>query len=360
MIHLVGLPHTELDEVKFSHCAFTAKAARLVKMLQSAGRDVSVYWGDSLMGANWQLKNFDPYSAADLPALIWDANVSYWKEFNTRCIEAIKATIVPGDIVAIIGGSVQQVVVDQFSTDYTCIEPGVGYGGICRDTFCCFESYAWMHNRYGEFRIENGRPFDAVIPNAVDPDQWYLADSDGYALFVGRMIDRKGPKTAGTIANAAGLHCVFAGGGVQSFSNSAGSKVNRIECQDGTVIEGDVSYIGAVQGEDRKALFAHAEVFICPTHYIEPWGGVHAEAMMSGLGVVAPDYGVFTETLPPQFRYRTLAQAKRAVGIARQHRGQNPRLVAINKFSTATCTRMYDEWISRLEMLRDGRNGWYG
>lgn len=354
MIHLVGLPHTQFDDELFSHCAFTAKAVRLARMLQSAGRDVSVYWGDSLMGFDWQARHFGVYTADDLPPILWDANLLYWREFNQRCIEAIEAVIKPGDIVAVVGGPISQVVVDRFVADYTCVEPGVGYEGLCPNTFACFESYAWMHNRYGAHRIADGRPFDAVIPNAVNPDEWTTAESDGYALWVGRCIARKGPHVAQQIANAAGLKLVMAGGGVKS------SEPGRVVATDGTVIEGNVEHIGSITGAKRRMVYAHAEVFICPTLYIGPWEGVHAEALMSGIGVVAPDYGVFTETLPPQFRYRTLAQAKRAVGIARQHRGQTPRLTAISQFSTATCTKMYDEWFGRLEMLRNGRNGWYG
>lgn len=354
MIHLVGLPHTELDDVKFSHCAFTAKAARLVKMLQATGRDVAVYWGDNVMGEEWQRRNFGTYTADDLPTIVWDWNLPYWREFNQRCMDNIAELIRPGDIVAVVGGSISQCIVDKFCADYTCVEPGVGYEGICQNTFACFESYAWMHNRYGAYRIGDGRAFDAVIPNAVNPDEWEMGESEGYALFCGRLILRKGPHVAAEIANAAGLKLVLAGGGVKSVSPGL------VVATDGTEIRGDVTHVGSVQGEDRKQLFAHAEVFICPTLYIGPWEGVHAEAMMSGVGVVAPDYGVFTETLAPTFRYRTLKQAKGALSLARQHRGFNQRAYAISKFSTETCTAMYDEWFDRLESLRDGRNGWYG
>lgn len=353
MIHLVGLPHTQLDDVKFSHCAFTAKAARLVRMLQATGRDVAVYWGDNVMGEEWQANNFGAYTADDLPPVIWDSNLPYWREFNQRIMNNIEALIKPGDIVAVVGGSISQCIVDKFCADFTCIEPGVGYEGICQNTFACFESYAWMHNRYGAYRIGDGRAFDAVIPNAVNPDEWRIADSDGYALFVGRLIARKGPNTAAEIAGAAGLPLIMAGGGVAS------KEKGLIVATDGTVIAGDhVEHVGSVQREDRKWLFAHAEVFICPTRYIGPWEGVHAEAMMSGVGVVAPDYGVFTETLPS--RYRTLAQAIECVTFARARRGNFWRDHAVRLCSTEVCTEMYDEWFDRLESLRDGRNGWYG
>jgi hypothetical protein len=229
MIHLVGLPHTELDDVKFSHCAFTAKAARLVRMIQDTGRDVSVYWGDNLMGKQWQLQNFGEYTADDLPPLQWDDKLSYWREFHQRCSDAIDETIKPGDIVAVAGGGISQCIVDKYRATNTCIEPGVGYEGMCHGTFACFESYAWMHNRYGAYGIGDGRAFDAVIPNAVYPDEWVLGDSGGYALFCGRLIARKGPHVAAQIANAAGLKLVLCGGGVASRENG------RVTATDGTI-----------------------------------------------------------------------------------------------------------------------------
>jgi glycosyltransferase involved in cell wall biosynthesis len=256
-------------------------------------------------------------------------------------------------MIALVGGAISQEIVDLFKDSFTIIEPGVGYGGICRDTFTCFESYAWMHDRYGAHYIGDGRAFDTVIPNAVDPDEWYTAPSKGYALFVGRLISRKGPNVAAQIANSAGLKLILAGAGVKEKSNGS------IVATDGTIISGDVEHVGAVTGEDRKKLFAEAEVLICPTLYIGPWEGVHAESMMSGVGVVAPDYGVFTETLPKPYRYRNMSQALSAVDLARKTRGEMWRKRAIDLCGIEQCASMYNEWFNRLDSLRDGRNGWY-
>ena len=358
-IHLVGLPHTQFDDKAFSFCAFTAKAVRTTRMIRATGRDVISYWGGSLadvslMSEDEQANYFGEYTANTLPSIVWDASLACWMTFNSRAIAEISKRIKPNDIVAVVGGAISQSVVDFFKSTYSCIEPGVGYEGICQDTFACFESYAWMHHRYGAYGIGNGRFFDAVIPNAVDPDEWTTAESEGYALFVGRLISRKGPHAAAQIANAAGLELVLAGGGVQEQSEG------RIVATDGTVIEGNVRHVGAFVGLERQQLFAKAEVFMCPTIYIGPWEGVHAEAMMSGVGVAAPDYGVFTETLPKPYRYRNLRQGVEAVNLARQTRGGTWRKRAIEMFSIDTCTGMYDEWLDRIESLRDGRNGWYG
>ena len=357
-IHLVGLPHTQFDDVHYSSCAYTAKAVRLARMLRMRGWDVTVYWGGdmadvSLMSTERQIEYFGEYDPRQLPVIGWDSRSDYWQEFHLNALRELNQRLQPGDIIGLIGGSIAHELIDIFKRDYTIVEPGVGYEGIHMETFACFESYAWMHNRYGAYHIGNGRAFDAVIGNAVDPAEWDIASSKGYALFVGRLINRKGPHVAAQIANAAGLKLIMAGGGV------AHQEPGKVIATDGTVIEGDVEHIGPVVGKDRRRLFAEAEVFICPTLYIGPWEGVHAEAMMSGIPVVAPDYGVFTETLPREHRYRTFRQAVRAVQEPFMPRGKVWRGMAINQFGISVCADQYDEWFNRLLALRDGRNGWY-
>jgi len=357
-IHLVGLPHTQFDDVNFSFCAFTAKAVRLARMLRAAGREVVVYWGGdmadvSLLSVEEQQKYFGTWEPNQLPSIEWNGKLPYWQQFHVRALGAINDRLDGDDIIGFIGGSISYELIDRFKQTHTVIEPGVGYEGIHLDTFACYESYAWMHNRYGAYNIGDGRAFDTVIPNAVVPDEWEMSESKGYALFVGRLISRKGPHAAARIANESGLKLLLAGGGVAS------QEPGRIVATDGTIIEGDVEHVGAVVGDARRKLFAGAEVFICPTLYIGPWEGVHAEAMMSGVGVAAPDYGVFTETLPEVNRYRSLRQALVSVENARATRGEEWRQRAIDICGTEVCTAKYDKWIDQLESLRGGRLGWY-
>lgn len=359
-VHLIGLPHTSFDDVAFSSCAFTAKAVRMNRMLRSRGIETVVYWGGdmgdvSLMSLNEQFSYFGAYDPAKLPVIEWDLNLQYWHDFNNRAIAQLRQRLDSGDLIALIGGSIAKPILDVFGSQFACLEPGVGYEGIFGSgTYACFESYAWMHNRYGAYGIGDGRSFDTVIPNAVDPAEWKMDQSDGYALFVGRLIARKGPHAAAQIAKAAGLKLVMAGGGV------AHKEPGLVVATDGTRIEGDhVEHVGPVSGLARQELFAKAEVFICPTLYIGPWEGVHAEAMMSGVPVVAPDYGVFTETLPVEHRYRRLKDAVNAIQNPVHERGEEWRNYAINLCGIENCADMYADWIDRICSISDGRNGWY-
>jgi len=356
MLHVVGLPHTPFDSVEASACAFTAKSVRLTWMLREIGRDFTVYWGGdktpepvnfvSILSTAQQEAFFGKYDPAELPVIHWELSRTYWQQFNNGVIQAIRERIQPGDWILLTGGAIHQPIVDAFP-EYLCIEPGVGYGGICNRTFACFESYAWMHNRYGEYHIGDGRAFDAVIGNAVDPNEFTPGESHGYALFVGRLIHRKAPMFAAEIANKAGLKLKIAGAGMAHY------EPGLLVATDGTRIEGDIDYVGVVHAEERSALYRHAEVLIVPTLYIGPWEGVHAEALMSDVGVVAPDYGVFTETLDRGFRYRYLSEALQCVERARSHRGQGIfRSRAIRDFSLETCTKQYAEWFDRLDLLK--------
>lgn len=242
MIHLIGLPHTPFSDTEASSCAFTAKAVRTVRMLRTF-TDVIVYWGGetadvSLLSDVEQNNFYGEWDPAKLPQIKWDINATDWQLFNKRSIEYLESNLRDGDIIAFAGGGIHQPVIDHFANRFTCVEYGVGYEGIAQNTFACFESYAWMHNRYGAYGINNGRAFDAVIPNVVMPDDWYTAESKGYALFMGRLIQRKGPHVAAEIANAAGYKLLVAGAGADHVTRG------RITCEDGTIIQGDIEYVG--------------------------------------------------------------------------------------------------------------------
>jgi hypothetical protein len=363
MIHLVGLPHTSMDEEQFSTCAFTTKAARWTRVLSMIGREVTCYWagGESTVGCEvvevvsdeQRVGWFGGDVGQRLPDLEWDPTQPYWQVFNERAIEEVRKRLQPGDTVAVMAGNVQQSVVDAFP-DHVRIEPAVGYEGLARGTFCCFESYAWMHNRYGAYGYD-GRAFDAVVPNFVDPDDFEVGGDCGYALYVGRLTARKGPQVADEAARLAGVPLLMAGaGGVEDedgVSYDAGS--GRVT---------PTAYLGVVDPYRRRTLMSEAAAVIVPTLYVEPFGTVHVEAMMSGVPVVAPDWGVFTETVEEGvdgWRYRTLAEAADGLLAARRLRGETLRRRTAKRFSLEAVSDKFDRWLWGLDTLTDGSGGWY-
>lgn len=362
MIHLVGLPHTDFDADAHSACAFTTKAVKWVRILHMLGEEVTVYWGT---GSQDFVVECFPDRAAHygevndrLPDVSYNATDKAWRTFLRAAREGVAERIKPGDIVAIWNGIAQQEIVDQFrSMGHWVIEPAVGYEGMARDTLACFESYAWMHNRYGQANIRHGRAFDAVIPGFVDPDDFEVGEDEGYAMFIGRMIYSKGPQVAGEIAQRAGIPLGVAGAGVVAVN--PGDQI--LICEDGTEVRSELGWAGVIDPAKRRHLLSHASVVIVPTLYIEPFGTVHAEALMSGVPVIASDWGVFPETVEngvDGYRFRTLAQAVEAVPMAKALRGQELRERAIARFSLEAVAPAWEEWLWRIRSLESG-NGWY-
>ncbi len=248
-----------------------------------------------------------------------------------------------------------QAVVDVFKGEHLVIEPCVGYHALAQGTYACFESYAWMHHRYGAMGLDNGRFFDAVIPNFLYRDDFAVGEDHGYALFVGRLTGRKGPHIAADIADRAQMPLVVAGAGFDHRDGGQG-----IVATDGTVIT-PCQYEGIVRPEARKELYSHARVVIMPTVYVEPFGTVHAEAMASGVPVVASDFGVFPEVIENGvngWRFRTPAQAALQVAEASSIRGENIRSRALDRYSLEAVAPQFDEWLWRLNTLQDGSDGW--
>jgi hypothetical protein len=233
-------------------------------------------------------------------------------------------------------------------------EPSFVVGNILVHN-CAFESYAWMHHVYGLQRIINGRAFDQVIPNFFDASQFSVArkPSADYLLYIGRIIQRKGPHIAAEIAKRAGLPLLVAGPGALEVSEG------RILGTDNVEILGDVHHIGPVGFARRNELMQNAAAVIVPTVYIEPFGGVAVEAMLAGAPVVASDWGSFTEIVTPNVgrRFRTLAQGAQAVKEVGNLDRKKIRKHALDHYSLEAVGPMFMRYFDQLDSL--WRRGWY-
>lgn len=357
MIHVVGFVHTLYDEHTFAHCAYTTKVVRWVEMMGDIGEEITVYWGGdepvdtagvadyvSLMSNDEQAH----YFGDDLPAAIlqldWNPETAHWRALNHRTAAALYSRLNQGDVICVLSGSNHNGLIHEFSYA-KFLEPWVGYGGISQQTYAkVYESSAWRHLLAGQYAIADGNPLDTVIPNFYRPNDFELGTDDGYLLFIGRMILRKGIEDAVTIARRCGRPLLIVGQG-------ATVEGDTIRCNDNTVLEpkgADITYLGVVGPERRRELYAHASATLVPTLYWEPFGGVFAEAMMSGVVPVCRDWGSFVEYVPDQFRFSTVDQALEALEAAVAHRGEAIRHAAIEQFSTDVCAKRYAEWLGRV------------
>lgn len=346
-IHVPGLPHN--DPVRATeYCAFSQRIRRLADLLTDLGHDVFVYAGPQCetKGEHVQVISgparrqwFGDETFEENVFDRWDQTDPCWVETNTATVRAISERIGPGDIVAITAGRCQQAIADAFP-NHVRAEVFAGYEGIMPDrTHICFESEAWRHHSYGRYGINDGRWFDAVIPNFFDPaDLEFSADKGNYFLYLGRMTARKGLEV---VAELAKHHRVI----------TAGQDIGRVP---------GAEHVGVVRGAEKAELLARARAVLVPTRYIEPFGGVAAEAMMSGTPVITSPFGAFTETVEHGLNgycCHTLADFLEAADTVDDLDPKTIRDWALERFTPEAVASQWDRWLRRLATLYE--DGWY-
>lgn len=288
-LHVVSLPHTQTTR-EYARCAYTTKVRRFCQMM-AGDFDIVLYAGEEneapcrelvpLATREWQSSlGFD--GPDDYLAVDWDPVGPLFGHWNARLAAAIGERLHPGDLVLLITGT-PHVPLRYALPSATFVEFGVGYEGVAFDHLV-FESNAWRCAvdgwRHGANRADPD-PRHVVIPNYFDPEDFPLVTEPGdYALYLGRLTARKGWRIAQAAAEEAGVRFVCAGQGDETF-------------------DGYGEYLGPVSGKEAAELLGHARVVLCPTRYLEPFCGVHIEAMLCGTPVATSDWGVFPETVTP-------------------------------------------------------------
>jgi glycosyltransferase involved in cell wall biosynthesis len=135
-------------------------------------------------------------------------------------------------------------------------------------------------------RAYAGCPNVHLIPHGIDVTAFPFAEKEGdYLLFLGRMIEDKGPAKAVEIAKRAGMPLVMAGPAEDGFEDRVAPLV------DGSAVR----YVGEVDCAERDRLLAGAAALLYPLLYPEPFGLVPVEAMACGTPVVGVGIGALPE-----------------------------------------------------------------
>lgn len=299
-----------------------AKVSELITVVTK--EDLKRWFGDT----NWETTVFSDWGSAS----------PCWQEMNRKVISGIAERQKPGDIICNIAGLCQADVSKAFP-NLRAAEWGIGYEGIVKDGFHVFESYAWMHHVYGIYGIREGRFFDTVIPNSYEDDEFiYREKKQDYFLFMARATRLKGLPVIEELAKRG--HRIIAAG--------------QVDPQ----IKG-VEYVGILRGEKKAEYLANAKALLSPTMYIEPFGGVTVEAMLSGTPVITTDFGAYTETVQHNvtgFRCSVLAEFLEA---AKTIEYLSPSIIRAyaERFLTSNVKYQYQAYFNRLALL--GREGWY-
>lgn len=354
--HVVSLPHTQTT-AEYTHCAYTQKVRKFCNMMTDLGHDVYLYASEEnearvkeLVTVVTKDKQRELFGAYDHKATFFNINYRVtdpaWIWMNTQAVKEISKRIGPRDFICLIGGDCQKPIADAFP-QHMSVEYGIGYVGTFAK-YRVFESYAHMHYVYGTKLDDNGHFFDAVIPNYYDVEEFPLSDEksdDPYFLFVGRLIDRKGYHIAQQVCQGLGKRLILAGQvGDEGFL-------------------GYGEHIGVVGVEERGRLMSQAMAVFVPTTYLEPFGGVHAEALLCGTPVITTNFGVFTETVvngENGYRCNTFKEFLDAAESCEKISATQRRKIrkeAQGRFSTQVVGRQYVDYFERLSSLWE--RGWY-
>lgn len=306
--HYLAMPHLPVTK-EYSGCAFTQKIHKLTKMMLDKGHHVRLYgvgytdiqhpnlefvpvlsvedvrneWGDkppssdNELGYEWRAEGFRHDISAE--------TAECTKRFRANAIKEINARKASDHFLLLAQGNYHKSVADAVGLKLTA-EPGIGYRGSYAP-FRAFESSYIQYFTYGSEHPRasmNGNHYDRIIPNYFDLNDFeFNANPDGYLLYMGRIIHRKGISIAIKVADELGMKLKVAGQG--EIKDIAGHESPNIEL---------VGYAGAGK---RNELMGNAAVALVPTIYLEPFGGVAVEAMLCGTPAVTTNFGAFTDTI---------------------------------------------------------------
>ena len=231
--------------------------------------------------------------------------------------------------------------------DMICVEPGIGYSGGWWAKWKIFESYALYHAYCGIEKVAhcNQDWYEVVIPNYFDLNDFEVTPDkkEDYFLFIGRIYEGKGIHIAEEMTKKMGVKLIVAG------QNDANRE-----------FPSHVEFVGYADVATRKKLMSRARATIIPSMYIEPFGGVQIESLLSGTPTITTDWGAFTENNLQNitgFRCRTFEDFCNAIRdidtidphICRKHGEQ---------FSLENVAPKYEKYFQDVLNVYTGK-GWY-
>ena len=360
--HVLGIPHTVTTK-DYSVCAFTQKVLNLCRMLTDLGHEVIHYGHEdsevtctehvSVVSRSDHLVTYGDHDwkKSGFPKFSTDDHV--YRTFQENTVKAVRARRRGHDFLLCTYGGGHKGVADNLEK-MIVVEPGIGYPSGHFAPFKVFESYAILHAYNGLDAVKSAKNdfwYNVVIPNYYDlRDFVYSKEKQDYMLFLGRIGEGKGVHIAIQLANACKKKLVIAGPDMYNTLR----KFEGVESE-------YVTYVGQVGPKDRAELLSQAQCVLTPSTFLEPFCGVHVEAMLSGTPVVSSDWGAFSEyNLHGYTGYRCQTFEQFCWAIKNIDR-IDPLYCsewARKNFSLERVAGMYDEYFNSVHNVFAG-GGWY-
>lgn len=347
--HIPSIPHTVTSK-EHSACAFTQNIVNFCAMMSRRGHEI-IHYGhrnsvvecaelvpivepetyDMLYGNVHDIRNNQYVTHGDdhpLNALI-SGNTIYEISKRKR----------PGDYLLIFGGFWNKKIADAHG-DMIVVEPAIGYPSSFTN-FKVYPSYAYLHSFVQDANLPINH-YHVVIPHYFDVDDFDPHQpKEDYFLFVGRLNFDKGITLAIDLTAKIGARLKVCGqGNFQALGYAQ--------------IPDHVDFIGYVGVEKRKELMAKAKCVIMPTIYMEPFGCVVIESLLSGTPVLTHDWGGPGENNlhgVTGFKCRTFEQFEWAARNIHLIEPRKCREWAEKNFSFDKIGHMYEDYFQSLQGL---------
>lgn len=358
--HILGLPHTVTSK-EFNACAYTQKVVKFGKMMKALGHTI-IHYGheDSDLECDEHvtvLTNEDfeiSYGSHDWRSNFFkfDTGDHAYQTFFKNAIREIEKRKQPNDFLLPFWGSGVRPICDAHQHDMIVVEPGIGYAGGHWARWKIFESYAIYHAYYGLEAVGTCKQdwYDVVIPNYFDLDDFEFKpeEKEDYFLYMGRVYSGKGTHIAIEVTRELGVPLKIAG-------------QNNLKDMGYDKVPDHVEFIGYADVPTRKKLMSKAKGAFTPSQYVEPFGGVQIEMLLSGTPTITTDWGSFTENNIhglTGYRCRTFEHFKWAAENIDKIDPYKCRDFAEKNFSLERVGKMYEEYFQMVLDVHTGK-GWY-